>query len=162
MPSPLTPLLHRARHVLGDNQEELARRVGSSKRTVQRWEVERSSPAPWHLHRLIDAVRPRDPELAAQLEVYAPRPAPPAPPAPEPAPAAVVTPALSALVSAVICAAAEAMNVPPQAIRPAVLAALVQARDTGLSLEQVISFLAPPEPPAEAKASKVARKTRDG
>jgi len=59
------------------------------------------------------------------------------------------------LVDSVVCAAAEAMSLSPQAIRPAVLAAFARARDAGLSLDAVVDVLAPPPPPTpEATPSK--------
>jgi hypothetical protein len=41
------------------------------------------------------------------------------------------------LTDAVVCAAAEALNVPPPAVRPALLAAFRRAREVGLRLEDV-------------------------
>jgi hypothetical protein len=51
------------------------------------------------------------------------------------------------LVDSVVCAAAEAMQVAPQAIRPAVLAAFARARDAGLTTDAVVAVLTPPPPP---------------
>jgi hypothetical protein len=53
-------------------------------------------------------------------------------------------------VAAVVCAAAEAMSLPPQAVRPAVLAAFKVACDASLLPETVVAELAPPPPPTEA------------
>jgi DNA-binding XRE family transcriptional regulator len=163
MPLPLSSLIAESRRMLLLNQEQLANLVESSKRTVQRWEVGAAAPAPWHLHKLIDALRPSNPELASQLDAWAPRPASPPPPpslTPEPPPPVLSAPPapppipLSILVEAVVCAAAEAMNLPPQAVRPAILAAFTRARDTGLSPEAVVAVLAPPEaPPGEETKS---------
>jgi hypothetical protein len=51
---------------------------------------------------------------------------------------------------AIVAAAADAMQLPPQAARPAVLAAFACARDAGLSPEAVVAALTPPVPPAKA------------
>ena len=168
MSNPLTPLVVRSRLALQMNQLQLAELVGTSLRTVQRFETGRAPLYPWHLHKLVDALRPHDPDLAAQIDVYAPRAAPipppvvaPAPvlPAPAPPPPPPLPPPIPAgvLVDSVVCAAAEAMSVAPQAIRPAVLAAFARARDTGLTMDGVVAVLAPPPPPEpmpEATSSK--------
>jgi DNA-binding XRE family transcriptional regulator len=147
-------LLLQARQALVVSQHGLAERVGSSTRTVQRWEVGKSAPAPWHIHMLADAVRALDPALAEQLDAFAPRaPATPADPVPPPPPA----PAPPVLVDAIVCAAAEAMGVSPQAVRPALLAAFARARDVGLDVASIAAVLAPPEPAVKAKAAKRAR-----
>jgi hypothetical protein len=41
------------------------------------------------------------------------------------------------LVDTVVCAAAEALGVPPPAVRPALLAAFQRAREVGLTTEDV-------------------------
>jgi hypothetical protein len=134
------------------NQTKLAALVGSSKRTVQRWD-DHSHPSYDVLRQLADMVRSEDPALAAEIDRHAPPPpAPPvaAPPAPVAAPA-VLSPAPSAapvpdvvLVDSVVCAAAEAMGVVPHAVRPALLAAFSRARDARLSVDVVVASLAPP------------------
>jgi hypothetical protein len=58
------------------------------------------------------------------------------------------------LVDAVVCAAAEAMSLSPQAVRPAVLAAFARARDAGLTLDAVVEVLAPPPTPEKGKPSR--------
>lgn len=168
MPHPLRHLMFLARQQLMLNQKGFAVVIHSSERSVQRQEVGRGTIHPDQVHKAADAIRAKNPQLAAQLEEYAPRPAapppplPPAPPAlpppPPPQPAAPPPPPPvppSILVEAVLCAAAEAMNLPPQAVRPAVLAAFTRARDAQLAPEAVVAVLAPP-PAAEepAKASK--------
>jgi DNA-binding XRE family transcriptional regulator len=161
MPRPTPLLLVLAREALGLNQQKLADLAGSSLRTVQRWENGRAKPSSWHIHPLADAVRTADPQLAAELDELAPRPAPPVPlvvvsasptlpppppsplPSPAPAPAPVSAPiADDILVDAVVCAAAEAMAMTPQAVRPAIHAAFARARDARLTIEAVLAVLA--------------------
>jgi hypothetical protein len=62
-----------------------------------------------------------------------PPPAPVAPAAPPPPPAGPP----DRVVDAVVCAAAEAMQVMPQSVRPAVLAAFACAKELGLTVEAV-------------------------
>jgi len=155
VPLPIPHLIGRVRQTLHLTQQELADRFKSSLRTVQRWEADRSRPQSWEIHRLADAVRPHDAQLASQLDAWAPRPAPPPPPvsevapAPAPPPAPAPTPA-PVLVDAIVCAAAEAMALAPQAVRPALLAAFGRARDVGMTAEAVVAVLAPPPPPPPA------------
>ncbi|HEY3822534.1 MAG TPA: helix-turn-helix transcriptional regulator [Polyangiaceae bacterium] len=174
MVTPLSYLLVLSRQALSLNQLGLAGVLGSSLRTVQRYEAGRSIPPAWEMQKLVDAVRPHDAALASQLDVWAPRPAPPPSPATGPAPAESTAPPLlpapappplppapppipaRVLVDSVVCAAAEAMSLSPQTLRPAVLAAFARARDAGLTLDAVVGVLAPPHP--EETASKGAGK----
>ena len=162
MATPVPLLLVLSRETLHLNQAGLADLVGSSLRSVQRWETRRATPYAWELHRLADAVRPHNAGLASQIDEWAPRPAPPAPPVIASAPvlpAAALSPppplppAIPAgvLVDSVVCAAAEAMSLSPQAVRPAVLAAFARARDAGLTLEAVVGVLAPTPPRNRSK-----------
>jgi transcriptional regulator with XRE-family HTH domain len=147
VPRPKPALIALSRTALHATQRELADRLGTSLRTVQRWETKRAAPYADQLQRLADAVRPHDPALAAELDEWAPRPPPPPAPAgvapgspPPPPPAATALPA-SVLLDSVVCAAAEAMSAPPQALRPALLAAFVRAREAGLTVEGMIEAL---------------------
>jgi transcriptional regulator with XRE-family HTH domain len=161
MARPFPVLSLEARAALHMSQREFAGAVGSSLRTVQRWETRRSEPASFQIHRVADAVRPHDPELAAELDELAPRPTPPpppvpqvlAPPLPPPPPPPPPLPA-TVLLDSVVCAAAEAMTLAPQALRPALLAAFARAKEAGLSMEAVIEGLTPPK--AKAPASRTA------
>jgi hypothetical protein len=88
---------------------------------------------------------------------WAPRPKPPpslaaaqppplaAPPALPPIPAAV-------LVESVVCSAADAMALAPQAVRPALLAAFARASEARLAPEAVVAVLSPKPPAGKAKA----------
>ncbi len=88
------------------------------------------------LAKLAAEVYPLDAKLAAKLAKEAatsleelgvvkaaPPPLPPSPP--------------PYLTETVVCAAAEALNVPPPAVRPALLAAFRRAREVGLKVEDV-------------------------
>jgi transcriptional regulator with XRE-family HTH domain len=166
MPRPIPLLLVLSREQLSLTQEQLATLVGSSLRTVQRWENKRSTPSPWNIHALADAVRSHDETLAAELDAWAPRPKPPEAPLPPPAPALIAMPSPMApppppppppiaddvLVDAVVCAAAEAMELTPRAIRPAVLAAFRRASDARLTAEAVVRVLSSVKEPAKGKS----------
>jgi transcriptional regulator with XRE-family HTH domain len=148
---PLVYLIARTRELLHLNQQQLADRVRSSLRTVQRWEARRATPSAREIHWMADTVRSVDPEIAAHLDVWAPRPAPPSMPEParpiegvSPAPAPAPPPPLHVLVDSVLCAAAEAMGVAPQAVRPAVLAAFARSCEARVSPEQIVATLTPP------------------
>jgi hypothetical protein len=55
------------------------------------------------------------------------------------------------LLDSVVCAAAETMSMAPQALRPAVLAAFVRAREAGMTVDSLIAGLTPAAPAAKAK-----------
>jgi hypothetical protein len=141
-------LLIQARRHLLVSQGELGVMLGSSRRTGQRWERGGSEPDASQLHALAKLVHPHSHPLAAQiassggstleaLGITLPRPplpvAPAHPPAPPPPPPADPV----HLVDTVVCAAAEAMQVMPEEIRPALRAAFRRARLAGLSLESI-------------------------
>jgi hypothetical protein len=87
-------------------------------------------------------VYPRDPDLAARLAAsqlatleqfgIAPPPTAAAPPGQA---------AERRDIDSLLCAAADAMNGPPRAVRPIVTAAFVRARDMGLTVEAVAAAL---------------------
>jgi DNA-binding XRE family transcriptional regulator len=156
----------KARDVLHMNQRELGEALGLSRRTIQRWDHGHGSPDSLDLAKLAALVHPRDASLAAQIakagattleKLGLATPAPPvaavAPPAPPPPPPPHLT-------DTVVCAAAEALDVPPPAVRPVLLAAFRRARVAGLRVEDVeaaLSALLEPAsvaPPGVAKGAK--------
>jgi hypothetical protein len=118
----------------GMRPSRLADHLGISRRTMTRWIAHRNayvSPTKWAaLARLAYA---NDPALAATLagragstiEALGITPPPPPPPS--------VTPA--DLANLVVHAAAEAANLPPQAVRPIIATALEKAAALGLSVD---------------------------
>ncbi len=143
MARPFPVLCAEARRRMHMNQRRFAEAVSSSLRTVQRWETARSSPVPADIHRVADAVRALDPQLAAEIDELSPRPRPP--PALVSAPTSPVQAPLSSaiLLDSLVCAAAEAMGLAPQTLRPALLAAFTRAKATGLTVDAVIAGLTP-------------------
>jgi hypothetical protein len=142
-----------ARRLLIHGQKELGALMGASRRTVQRWDSGHGGPTPDQLARLVVAVHPLDAALAGRLAAEAgttlealglvlPPPPPAQPPAavapPPPPPPPPVSPRL---VDTVVCAAAEALDVPPPAARPVLLAAFGRAHEVGLSVQDVVKAL---------------------
>jgi DNA-binding XRE family transcriptional regulator len=138
------PLLIEARRQLHLSQGDLGELLGSSRRTGQRWESGGSTPADKQLHKLASLVHSRAPDLAAEiaasggstlvdLGIVVP-PSPTAPSSPR-------GPALDDIVDAVVCAAADAIDVTPRTIRPALLAAFRRVSRIGLGVEAVCAAL---------------------
>ncbi|MDP9000984.1 MAG: helix-turn-helix domain-containing protein [Myxococcota bacterium] len=159
---PLDPkaLFERCRDALGLTQEELGRMLGVSRRTAQRWSTQ-GIPS----YSIIDLARvahPRDPALATEIVTALGTtleaagivaPAPPGAPAPVP----------DGVVDAVVCAAAEAMEMMPNEVRPGLLAAFARASEIGLTVDVIEHALrarlhaadAPlPPVPLDARSSK--------
>jgi hypothetical protein len=137
------PVLVKAvRHALTMSQNDLAKALGWSRRTGQRW-AKHGGPSSMVVQDMARLVFPVDAQLAAEVALAGGsslealglvRPAPPALPPPRP-----VLP--ERVVDAVVCAAAEAMQVTPQQARPAVLAAFSCAQELGLVVEDVTRVL---------------------
>ncbi|MHB8420665.1 MAG: hypothetical protein ACYDCL_21545 [Myxococcales bacterium] len=152
-------LVFEARRLVAYTNRDFAKLTGVSLRTVERYNRNFGISHSGQTHKLIAAVYPKNAELARQLAVASgtslealglvpPAPAvsaaPPAPPAPPPP--APVPEARSEHADAVLLAAAHAMNLPPEAVRPAVAAALARARDLGVSVAGLAERLSQPLP----------------
>jgi transcriptional regulator with XRE-family HTH domain len=137
MHRPIPVLLDESRHALGISQNTLSARLGVSRRTGQRWS-KGGGPYGTKLHAMARLVFPVDAALAAEIAeaggttLDALGVLPPPPPAPPPP---VVPP--DRVIDAVVCAAAEAMQMAPQTVRPALLAAFTSAKDLGLTVDDV-------------------------
>jgi hypothetical protein len=145
-PAHVGALLLRTGVTLGMPHAEVAKVLGVSRRTVSRWGKD-GTRLPHHtLVTLAELAHTRDPSLAAEiarvagetlvslgLEEPAPLPAHPAAIA-----ALQVSPKL---IDAVVCAAAESLDMSPRAVRPALLAAVQCAREVGLSLDGMEGML---------------------
>jgi transcriptional regulator with XRE-family HTH domain len=162
-------VLGRARQKLAMTQVEMAAAIGTSVRTLSRWEGGRSSPSPDERHRVAALVYAKDPQLAREAAALggktleelgiekptpAPAPLPVAPPLP-PAPPARL------LVDAIVCAVASTLEaiegapVPIARARAAVASALTTARDLDLDLDAAVEALAPAPAPNARMAAKV-------
>lgn len=152
----LPAMLGDAQRTLGLSQAALGQLLGVSARTGHRWSGGRSHPTDAHLEQLAGHVLPKDAALAAKLAdaagttLQALGLVPPPPPGPPP-----LTP--DRVVDCVVCAAAEAMDVPPSAIRAPLLAAFARARELGISVEVMEAALAAAARPAKAEAKKASK-----
>lgn len=152
-------LMARVRLALGRSQRSLGELVGVSRRTVIRWEQRGAilGPRVWEI--LARECYPRDRNLAAQCAAYArqtlqslglERPAPPPPPAPPPRP----PPSPAHMGDSVVCAAAEAMQLTPQAMRPGVVAALERIVALAMTAEEALAAMSPAKTEKTAKGGK--------
>jgi transcriptional regulator with XRE-family HTH domain len=133
MPHDRRALFELSRQALGTTQQELGQMLGVARRTAQRWAA--SGIPSYSLADLARVVHPRDPALAGEiaraagmtLEAagIAQRPAPP----PQSPPDGVV--------DAVVCAAAEAMELMPKEVRPGLYAAFARAKEIGLTVDVI-------------------------
>lgn len=132
--SEVSPLVNRARVVLGKTQAELGEMLGVARRTVIRWNAG-SVPSNDQVLTLAKAVYAKDPGLASELahaagarleEIgLAPRKVEVHPLAKEVA------------IDSVVCAAAEAGEATPQAARAGLLAGLERAAALGVTIEDL-------------------------
>jgi len=136
---------------LAMTQQDLAELFGVSRRTIQRLKGDLLFLSPARFSHAAVAMYPKDPELAARLaaqgrttleQLGLVRPALPPPSAARPtiSPTAP-TPISPAAADSVVCAAADAMNLSPRALRPGLLAAFSHAHALGLSVEAVKAWL---------------------
>ncbi|HUB07165.1 MAG TPA: helix-turn-helix transcriptional regulator [Myxococcales bacterium] len=160
-----TPLVMQAARLLNFTNQALADHLGVSRRTVQRWLVSGTGPQMQHAVKLACTVYPRHEALARELAIHGgttvealglvpPRPPPPpAAPAPRAAPVPPPAPAArSEHAEAVLCAAANAMDVSPARIAPAVVAAFKRALALGVDVPSLVALLEPPKPAASPQA----------
>jgi hypothetical protein len=142
-------LLGSAHQVLGMGQEGLGKVLGVSRRPISRWAAgSRRRLLPSEAMVLARAVYPKDPALAERIAIASETTLAAALGTAESAKSASAAP----LFEIVVCAAAEALDVSPRTVRPALLAAFRTARKVGLSVEDVEAAPAPPAPPARTRA----------
>jgi hypothetical protein len=148
-------LLIEAQHTLTTSQSGLGRLLGGvTRRTVSRYQRGKTSPYPSHLHNLAKHIHPLNAALAAEIAaaggatleslgiVLPPPPQAPVPAAP-PAPPPIDPLQARLLVDAIVCAAAEALDVPPKNVRSVLHAAFARAKETGLPVDVIEKALAP-------------------
>jgi transcriptional regulator with XRE-family HTH domain len=127
-------------------QRDLAKLLGYDRKTISRWLSGGTILLPHHFAKLAAATVGNDRAFAAELAALGGKtlvdlglespPAPAAPPVP-----ARPSPSSKHLVDSVVCAAAEAMQTPPHAMRPALVAAFERAVALGMTMEGVIEGL---------------------
>ena len=169
-------LIFAARQEFLLNQRDFGHRVGSSQRTMQRWESGQTSPTIIEIRDIAQFTYPRNRQIALELARCGgtnlvqlglePSSAPPKPEAMSLAvgPAGPTTwrgaavpprpsPTLAHLARAAICSAAEANSMTPQSVRPILLAALQSMSELGLTADEMLQGMAPPAP-AKSSAKK--------
>ena len=160
----LTSLFHEGRRALGMTAVDAAALMGASRRTSQRWSAGRSTPGIHGLYALAVAVLPKDAKLAARIHAAAVEEAASIrmtlPPLTTSEPSAKPTVAERRAVDTVLCAAADAMNLAPRAVRPGLLAALLRAREESLGIDAMIAALT--AAPEKKKAAKAPSRQGDG
>lgn len=127
---------------LGLTQREIGALLGYSRRTIVRWTAHGTGAIDADWCTLARAVHPKDPELAARAAKAAGETlqslgiVPATPPAPVRPPLATAD-----LVELVVHAAADAVDMAPRAIRPALLAALDRMAAVGLTGDEARDVL---------------------
>ena len=159
-------LLVKARLALGILQKDVAELLGVSARTMGRWTSRGVNLTREQTATLARAVHPKDASLASRIAAYGGETletlgilAGPAAGATPPATARTLMLRAQA-VDAVVCSAADALDISPRAVRPAVLAAVRRAREAELTLEDVETVLAGAAQASPPRASQQATKTR--
>jgi hypothetical protein len=162
MPLNTLQLIFEARRLVAHSNREFALLTGASLRTVERYSHNGGISDISQTHKLIAAVHPKNPDLANQLAAAAGttlealgvvKPAPtiaPAQAASPPPPAVVVAPPPSPSIpearpehaDLVLFAAANALDMSPRALRPAVAAAFAKAKELGVSVGSLADLLA--------------------
>jgi hypothetical protein len=163
----VSELLIRVQRALGVSQRELGELLGASRRSIIRWQQRGTILLARSWEELARACYPHDRDLAAQCAAYAGQtleglglerpPSPPQAPAPPPLPSPVASapsrprPAAGHMADSVVCAAAEAMQVTPQAIRPGVLAVLERVVGLGMTAQEALEAMSPAKAPAAGR-----------
>jgi hypothetical protein len=146
--------LWRLQKTLHMSQKQLGELMGCSSRTIIRYYAGGGTLLPPTYEKLARACHPHDRAFAAELASRAGKTLvemglerPPAPPPPPPVPARPL-PTPRHLVDSIVCVAAEATQMAPQAMRPALMAAFERVVALGMTAEEVLGAMAP------AKATK--------
>jgi hypothetical protein len=136
-----------AQNELGVTQEELGTKLGVSRRTIIRWGRNATAPAAFQVEDLAGLVRAGgNDDLADSLleAAHLPVPEPPQVSVEPPVPVAASEPPALApqhIVDAVIYAAADAADLSPGKTRLALRAALLRAKDLGVTAEAMVAVL---------------------
>jgi transcriptional regulator with XRE-family HTH domain len=136
MPDDSADLLVHCQVALRLSQEELGELLGKNRRTIQRWQESGFQPTANVAETLAHALQPVRPDLAEQVLELGRKVAiafgmtPPA------------RPATAEVIDAILQAAADAGGTSPEAIRPAITAALRKAEEAGVDLGAIVAGLA--------------------
>jgi len=139
MPRDAIALFELSRQALGTTQEALGKMLGVSRRTAQRWTL--SGIPGYRLPDLARLVHPHDPALAGEIAAAAGTTLAAAETTPAAPERVVASPPPAdppdGVVDAVVCAAAEAMEMMPRDVRPGLHAAFARASEIGLTVDVV-------------------------
>jgi transcriptional regulator with XRE-family HTH domain len=131
------PLLVHCQMALGLTQQELGELLGKTKRTIQRWQESGFAPMADQAETLARALQSVRPDLAEQVLALG-RKVATATGMPPPG-----RPSTAEVIAAILQAAAEAGGTSPEAIRPAILAALQKAEEAGIEVSAIVAGLKP-------------------
>jgi transcriptional regulator with XRE-family HTH domain len=148
---PLPSLLSSARLALGASQEKFGTLLGVTRKTAARIETGQSLLSDGKFHTLARAVYPVDKALATQLAAAGYATLAEIGIVEAPVPLQKTAPA-HVLGHALVCAAAEALDASPRAMRPVLVAAFQVAKDLGLTVEEALQTLAEAKPQTSPKA----------
>ncbi len=133
----LGELVMRARERLGMTQRAFGKHLGVSERTAIRWRTGKTKPPGSVLRTLAGEIAVRDADLASALasaggfalEAQVAKPT------------TTLAAATDARADAIVCAAADALNVAPQNARVAIVAAIARARSLGVHVDEIAALL---------------------
>ncbi len=140
---PLDELIKLARVRLGATQLTFGKQLGVHAQTISRWEFGRALPMHEHLQTMVRLVHPKDRELAALLAGRIGQNLHGLGLEPAVTPAQPVGVHAKRAADAVLCAAAESIDLSPVRLRGALLAAVEEAVAAGLTLEALRDGLRP-------------------
>jgi len=135
MPADSGALLIHCQMALGLTQQGLGDLLGMTKRTIQRWQDRGFAPLAQQAETLAHALRPVRPDLADQVLELRRKVALAAEDAPP------VVPATAEVIDGILRAAADAAGTSPEAIRPAITAALLEADEAGVDVKALVAGL---------------------
>jgi transcriptional regulator with XRE-family HTH domain len=135
MPTESAALLVHCQIALGLTQKELGELLGRNRRTIQRWQESGFVLMADQAETLAHALQPLRPDLAEQVLELGRKAAMIA------GVTAPARPATAEVIDAILRAAADAARTSPEAIRPAVTAALLKAQDYGVELGAIVAGL---------------------
>jgi transcriptional regulator with XRE-family HTH domain len=135
MPADSAALLTHCQLALGLTQEEFADLLGKNRRTIQRWQESGFDPTADQVETLANALRPVRPDLAEQVLELGRRAAFVAGVSPS------ARRATADVIDGILRAAADAGGTSPEAIRPALTAALLKAQEAGVEVSAIVAGL---------------------
>jgi hypothetical protein len=127
MPTSSAALLVHCQLALGLTQRQLGELLGRDRRTIQRWQDKGVELMPDQAQTLAEALQPVRPDLAEQVL--------------ELARATTGNAATAEVIDAILRAAANAGGTSPEAIRPAITAAFLEAREAGVEVSAIVAAL---------------------